>query len=130
MKTSLFHKFFTTSREKTLRILILISLIFLSLVEVDAQPVWVPTTPSVGAPGPTTIPINHGIDRVGTVYIIILNYNNPNPQAPATIRNQAINPTAPGIVFNAVIPVAAGDINKILQVIAGSLAPGTYHTIS
>src|SRR5665647_600733 len=129
MKTSLFHKFFATSREKTLRILILISLIFLSLVKVDAQPVWVATTPSVGAPGPVTIPINYGIDRAGTVYIIVLNYNNPSAQPPAIVRSQAITPTLPSIVFHAVLPVAGANINAILQVIASSLAPGTYHTI-
>ncbi len=129
MKTALFHKLFTTSRERTLRILILISMMLLSLVRVDAQPVWVATTPSVGAPGPATIPVNYGIDRAGTVYIIVLNYNNPSAQPPATVRSQAIAPTLPTIVFNAVLPVAGANINAILQVIAGSLAPSTYHTI-
>ena len=129
MKTSLFHKFFTTSRERTLRIPVLISLMFFSLIKVDAQPVWVPTTPSLGTPGPATIPINYGIDRAGTVYIIVLNYNNPSAQPPATVRSQAIAPTLPSIVFNAVLPVAGVNINAILQVIAGSLAPSTYHTI-
>ncbi len=70
-------------------------LILLPAAILNSQPVWVPTTPSLGPAGPTTIPINYGIDRAGTVYIIALNYNNPNPQTPATVRGQAINPTLP-----------------------------------
>ncbi|MFO7574908.1 MAG: hypothetical protein R6W67_07100, partial [Bacteroidales bacterium] len=104
-------------------------LVFLPAAIVSSQPVWVPTTPSTGPVGPTTIPINYGIDRAGTIYIIVLNYNNPNQQAPTTVRGQATNPTLASVVFNAVIPIAGADINAILQSIAGSLAPGTYHTI-
>ena len=104
-------------------------LIFLPASIVNSQPVWVPTTPSLGPAGPTTIPINYGIDRAGTIYIIVLNYNNPNQQAPTTVRGQAINPTLPAVVFNAVIPIAGANIGAILQSIAGSLASGTYHTI-
>jgi len=104
-------------------------LIFLPAVVLNSQPVWVPTTPSLGPAGPTSIPINYGIDRAGTIYIIVLNYNNPNQQAPTSVRSQAINPTLASVVFNAVIPIAGANINAILQVIAGSLAANTYHTI-
>ncbi len=112
-----------------LKALTSVILLFLPVLIMNSQPVWVPTTPSLGAPGPTTIPINYGIDRAGTVYIIVLNYNNPNQQGPTTVRSQAINPTLPSVVFNAVIPIAGANINAILQIIAASLAPNTYHTI-
>jgi PKD repeat protein len=113
----------------TLKALLSAIILFLPVLILNSQPVWVPTTPSTGTPGPTTIPINYGIDRAGTVYIIVLNYNNPNQQSPTTVRAQATNPTLASVVFNAVIPVNGGNINAILQVIAGSLAANTYHTI-
>ena len=129
MKKSFIMGLFRKSNAGILTVLATLLLSLASLTDSSAQPVWVPTTPSTGTVGPISIPINYGIDRAGTVYIIILNYNNPNPQSPATVRNQAITPTAPGIVFNAVLPIAGANINAILQSIAGSLAPGTYHTI-
>ena len=62
---------------KARRLFSLFSLSVLSILSTLAQPVWVPTTPSIGTTGPLTIPINYGIDRIGTVYIAYLNYNNP-----------------------------------------------------
>ena len=112
-----------------LKSLLSVIILFLPVMILNSQPVWVPSTPSVGAPSPTSIPINYGIDRAGTVYIIVLNYNNPNQQAPTSVRSQAINPTLASVVYNAVIPVNGGNINSILQEIAGSLAANTYHTI-
>jgi hypothetical protein len=35
-------------------------------------PTWVPPTPSIGTPGPVSIPVNYGIDMTGTVYILSL----------------------------------------------------------
>ncbi|MDI9533350.1 MAG: hypothetical protein QM238_06825, partial [Bacteroidota bacterium] len=113
----------------SLKALTMAILLFLPLLIVNSQPVWVSTTPSLGAPGPATIPINYGIDRAGTVYIMVLNYNNPNQQAPTTVRAQAISPTLAAVVYNAVIPVSGGDINTVLQSVAASLASSTYHTI-
>jgi len=112
-----------------IKALVLLFYMVIPFAVVQSQPVWVPPTPSLGAPGPTTIPINYGIDRAGTIYIIVLNYNNPNQQAPTTVRAQAISPTLPSVVYNAVIPIAGADIGAILQSIAGSLATSTYHTI-
>ena len=113
----------------SLKALTMAILLSLPLLIVNSQPVWVSTTPSLGAPGPSTIPINYGIDRAGTVYIIVLNYNNPNQQSPTTVRAQAINPTLAAVVYNAVIPVSGGNINTVLQSVAASLASSTYHTV-
>ena len=129
MKKLYYSDYLLNFAKRTSKALVLVSIALLTLAEAHSQPVWVATTPSAGPAGPVTIPLNYGIDRAGTVYIIILNYNNPNPQSPATVRNQALNPTAPGIVYNIALPVAGLDINKVLQVIAASLAPSTYHTI-
>ncbi|MCJ7448576.1 MAG: hypothetical protein MUO72_12880, partial [Bacteroidales bacterium] len=129
MTTSITSEIRKIINMKARRLFVLFSLTILSLGSTLAQPNWVPGTPNVGTVGPTTIPVNYGINQRGTVYIFVLNYNNPNPQTPNTVRSQAINPTAPGIVFNAVLPVSAGQANTILQVVAGSLAVSTYHTI-
>ena len=64
---------------------------------------------------------------VGTVYIVVVNYNNGFVQAPALIKAQAIAPTLPGIVFTAVLPVVTA--NTILQVTANVINANTYHTI-
>ncbi len=58
-------------RIKLRKILTFLSISILSIVSTIAQPVWVPTTPSIGTTGIFTIPINYGIDRAGTVYIVI-----------------------------------------------------------
>ncbi len=129
MKKLYYFDYLLNFAKRTSKALVLVSIALLTLAEAHSQPVWVATTPSAGPAGPVTIPLNYGIDRAGTVYIIILNYNNPSAQSPATVRNQALNPTAPGIVYNIALPVAGLDINKVLQVIAASLAPSTYHTI-
>ena len=106
------------------------SLSIFSVAGLLSQPVWFPGSgPTIGSTGPLTIPINYGIDRVGTVYIFVLNYNNPNPQTPGTVRNQAINPTAGGIVANFVLPVNAGQINTTLSIIAEVINANKTHTV-
>ena len=111
MKKLYYSDYLLNFAKRTSKALVLVSIALLTLAEAHSQPNWVATTPSAGVAGPTTIPLNYGIDRAGTVYIIILNYNNPSAQSPATVRNQALNPTAPGIVFNIALPVAGLDIN-------------------
>ena len=112
---------------KTRRIFTLFSILILTFTKILAQPTWVPTTPSVGTIRELSFDINYGINMLGTVYIVVVNYNNGFAQDPNLIRSQAITPTYPGIVFTAVLPVVTP--NTILQVTANVVNANTYHTI-
>ncbi|NSW94507.1 MAG: hypothetical protein HPY62_07350, partial [Bacteroidales bacterium] len=80
-------------------------------------PQWVPGTPSVASTGPTTITLNHGIDRVGTVYIIVFNFNNTTVYTSASVRSQAIAGVNYPRVATAIIPITSGNVNSILPAI-------------
>ena len=52
---------------KARKLFAIITCLFLSLTTVMGQPpTWRATTPSVGTVGPLSIPINYGINKVGT----------------------------------------------------------------
>ena len=76
-----------------------------------------------------TIPINYGIDRIGTVYIAIQNYNDPAIYSSALIKGAAIAGPFSTRIYCAVIPVTAGNINTVLQIIADVFAANTTHTV-
>jgi len=90
-------------------------------------PAWVPTTPSTGATGPTSIPVNYGIDMTGTVYIVVFNYNYGGTLTSTGVRNVAIAGPGGAVVATAVIPVSS--INTILQQVFTGLASNTLHSI-
>ena len=115
--------------KRTIRLLASLLFFFISVEGLFAQPNWVPTTPSIGTVGPLTIPINYGIDRVGTVYVVILNYDNAFNYSPAIIKSEATNAPYPQKVFQAAIPVTAGNINNILQVIVPVVNANRTHTV-
>jgi len=105
-------------------------LLFLSAItEINAQPRWVKGTPSVASTGPLTITMNYGIDRIGTVYIIVYNYNNKTKLTSRNVRDLAIGGPSGTLVATAVLPVNSQNINKILQVILDVNDPGRLHTI-
>ena len=96
-------------------------------IVIAQAPTWVAGTPSVGAPGPTSIPVNYGINMTGTVYIIVFNYNYGGTLTSTGVRNSAIAGPAGSLVATAVIPVAS--INTTLQHIFSGLASSTLHSV-
>ncbi|MBE0676648.1 MAG: hypothetical protein IH591_18480, partial [Bacteroidales bacterium] len=99
---------------------------FCSGVMIAQVPTWVPTTPSTGPTGPSSIPVNYGIDMTGTVYIIVFNYNYGGTLTSTGVRNTAIAGPGGALVATAVIPVSS--INTVLQHIFSGLASNTLHS--
>ena len=85
MATSTTSKIKTTIGAKVRRFFTLISLAFLSLSNILGQaPTWGAGTPSVVSTGPLSVTLNYEINKVGTVYIAIYNFNNPAFYTPVT----------------------------------------------
>jgi len=102
----------------------------LSISSLNGQaPSWVAGTPSIGTVGPTTIPVNYGINMTGTVYMICMNYNYLTSQRSAGIKIEAIAGPSGAKVATAVLPVTAGNINIVLQTILNVVNANTYHTV-
>lgn len=114
---------------RAFKIPVLISLMFLSVSEIHAQPVWVAGTPSVASTGPLSITLNYGLDRTGTVYIIVYNYNNTDVLTSSAVRFRALSGPGGTIVETAVISVRRADIGKTLQVLLDVVDPDQIHTI-
>lgn len=96
---------------------------------IDAQPVWVAGTPAVTSTGALTINLNYGIDRIGTVYIIVYNYNNTAILTSSYVRSHALLGPSGSIVETAVISVKRGNERRILQTILDVKDPDQIHTI-
>jgi len=129
MRTSILPEIKKIFDMKTRRLFTLFSIVFLSTVGLIAQPVWVATTPSIGTTGPLTIPVNYGIDRVGTVYITVVNFDfSPIPTS-AQIKAGALAGPAGGRVATAVLPVTAANINLVLNTILTVINPNTVHSL-
>jgi gliding motility-associated-like protein len=111
------------------KILAIASTALLSLVNINAQPVWVAGTPSVASTGQLSITVNYGTDREGTVYIIVFNYNNSSSQTSSYVRTNAISGPSGTIVATAVLPIKKGSTGKILQVVLNVKNPDQIHTI-
>ena len=73
--------------------------------------------------------MNYGIDKVGTVYIVIFNFNNPSIYLSTDVKILLIQVPAGPRVATAVIPVNAGNINLVLQTVLNVLNANTTHTI-
>jgi len=109
--------------------LILFLILGLSIPQVTfTQPNWVPGTPSVPSTGPLTITTNYGIDRVGTVYIIVYNWKVENVFTgfDVKIRAQAGPDPNAGRVATAIIPISSGDVGQVLQRIFDVYMPMQY----
>src|SRR5450759_5141161 len=106
METSITSLIKNTIKMKARRILTLFSLVLLSLSDVlCVAPSWVAGTPSVATTGPLSITMNYGINQVGTVYIVVFNYNNVVAYSSAQIRTFALAGPSGTIVATAAIPV-------------------------
>ena len=109
-------------------IILLLSVISATIVK-GQPPTWVPGTPSLGAPGAITIPINYGINKVGIVYVICFNYNHGSSLMSSEIRAAALAGPGGGRTATAVIPVTAGNINLTLQHILNVPDANRLHTL-
>ncbi|MGA1977623.1 MAG: PKD-like domain-containing protein, partial [Bacteroidales bacterium] len=99
---------------KIRKLFTLFSLSILSIASTFAQPNWVATTPSIAKECALLIDVNYGIDRVGTVYIIVINYDYSPIPTSAQVKAAALAGPAGGRVATAVLPVTVGNINTIL----------------
>ncbi len=78
MKTSLIRKFKNTIDMKTRRLFTLFSLAILSTFSLFAQPAWYGGTPIV-TPNVYNEVFQYGLNEVGTVYALLINYNYTTP---------------------------------------------------
>lgn len=104
-------------------------LVLLPAFETYAQPAWVAGTPVVESTGPLSITVNYGLDRIGTVYIIVYNYNNTSVLTSSTVKTRARSGPSGTIVATAVLSVKRADIGKTLQTVLNVTAPDQVHTI-
>lgn len=116
-------------RMETRRLLTLFSLTILSLASAFSQPVWVPTTPSIPSTGPLTITANYGIDRVGTVYITVVNFDYSPIPTSAQVKAGALAGPSGGRVATAVLSVTVGNINLVLNKVFDVINANTVHSV-
>ncbi|MGB8492372.1 MAG: gliding motility-associated C-terminal domain-containing protein [Bacteroidales bacterium] len=110
----------------------IISTVFLALfsfTEAASQPVWMKGTPSVVSTGPLSITINYGLDRTGTIYIIVYNYENLTNLSSLFVRSRALLGPGGSIAATKVISVRKADIRKVLQTVIDVPDPGQIHTL-
>ncbi len=112
------------------RILAIFSpIIFLAVDKADAQPVWVSGTPSVQAEGSFTLTLTFGIDRAGTVYFIVYNFDNASVQTSAFVKNSALTNPGGTIVSAGSLSVKKNDIGKTLQYLINVTNSGQIYTL-
>jgi len=111
------------------KIIIVASLVLLSVFDTMSQPVWVTGTPSVPSTGPLTITVNYGIDRIGTVYAIVYNFNNTAILTSSAVRTRALFAPGGTVVATLVRSVKKSDIGRILQSILNVTTPNQIYTI-
>lgn len=111
------------------RILALASPALISLIEIDAQPLWVTGMPAVASTGPLSITINYGIDRLGTVYVIVFDYNNTSEYTSSNVRTRAIAGPSGSMVATAVLPVRKGSESQVLQALLAVKEANKLHTV-
>jgi trimeric autotransporter adhesin len=114
---------------RTVKIIAIILLALFPVGNTFAQPVWVKGTPSVASAGTLTITMNYGLDRIGTVYIIVYNYNNTSILTSSTVRSRALLGPSGTITATAVISIKNADIGKVLQNVLNVTNPNQIHTI-
>jgi len=114
---------------RVVKIIAIISLVLSPVYNTYAQPVWVKGTPSVVTTGALSITLNYGIDRTGTVYIIVYNYNNTSTLTSSTVRTRAILGPSGTITATARRSVKKDDVGKVLQVVLNVIDHGQIHTI-
>ena len=107
----------------------ILSVLLLSVTETYAQPVWIKGTPSIVSTGPLSITLNYGINVIGTVYIVVYNFNNTTIYSSSTIRTRAQSAPSGTVVATAVTAVKSADVGKILQIVLSVIDPNKIHTV-
>ena len=111
------------------KIVAVISLVILPVYNTYAQPVWVRGTPSLVSTGALSITLNHGLDRTGSVYIIVYNYNNTSILTSSAVRTRAILGPSGTVTATAVVSIKNADVNKVLQAVLNVQDPEQIHTV-
>jgi hypothetical protein len=111
------------------KIIAVASVALVSGLNIMAQPIWVNDTPSIPSTGPLSITLNYGLDRLGTVYIIVFDFDNLSILTSTYVRSRAIFGPSGTIVATAVRPVKKGEPGQILQIVLNVKNPGQMHTI-
>ncbi len=107
----------------------IVSLVLLPVFETYGQPTWIAGTPAVASTGLSSITLNYGLDKIGTVYIIVYNYNNTSVMTSSAVRTSALSGPSGTIVATAALSVKKADIGKTLQTILNVKEAGKIHTI-
>lgn len=114
----------------TIKILLFQLVLFLLATgPIEAQPVWVTGTPVVNSTGPVTIDLGYGLDRTGTVYVIVYNYNNTNDLTSSYVRYLARIGTSGNLVETAVMEVKRADVGQVRRIVLEVRDPDQIHTI-
>jgi trimeric autotransporter adhesin len=104
-------------------------LLLLALNKADAQPVWIAGTPAVPSTGALTLTLNYGLDRTGTAYFIVYNFDNTSVLTSAFVRTWARTSPSGTIVATGSLSVTRSNIGKVLQKVINVTNPDQIHTI-
>ncbi len=106
----------------------LVSILFIA--SSFAQPDWYPASgPTTGTTGPTTIPVNYGINIPGTVYIVVYNIYSTTNFSSSYIRYLTSQPLSGAIVATRALTVPAGSTGINLQEVIDVVNASRQHTI-
>jgi gliding motility-associated-like protein len=83
----------------------------------------------VPSTGPLTITLNYGIDRIGTVYAIVYNYNNTSILTSSVVRSRALQAPGGTVVATIISSIRKADIGRVLQSVLNVTSPNQIHTI-
>ena len=114
---------------KSIRSLILISILLLFKINSIAQPVWIPGTPVVTSTTTTNINSRYGIDRRGMVYLVVYNFNNLTPITSLQVKNDAIAGPSGNRVFTSVLNVPLGQVGISIPLDIFPMQSGTLHSL-
>lgn len=103
--------------------------ILFAINEAGSQPVWVAGTPSLPSAGPLTLTLDYGLDRVGTVYYIVYNFENTAVLTSSFVRSSAISGPSGSVVAAGSRSVRRSDAGRVLQYIINVLDPDRIHTV-
>jgi len=116
MRTSTTSEIKRTLNMKTRKFFTLFSLLILSTISSFAQPAWFGGTPIV-IPHVYSEDFQYGINQIGKVYVILINFNYAvPPPSSADIKNAAIVGPSGGRISTWVINVPVADINNVFTI--------------
>jgi len=90
-------------------------------------PTWVAGTPSVSNVGPLSVQFNYGLNKPGTVYVIIFNSNVVVDLTPNQVKTWALAGPSGGRVVATALTVAPGQENTTLSIVFDLINAGQPH---